>query len=110
MEEEILSILLNMQTDITTIKNNQTIMKEDISGLKEDVSKLNEDMINVKEEQKNMAGKIDDLQKTVNSIQAEQRKMKKVQENILNELRINNLKLAKVTERFEIRQPQSHWL
>ena len=106
MEEKILSILLSMQSDITTIKDDQAIMKEDISkvkkdvsGLKEDVSGLKEDMAGVKKEQKTMRKKMETLQKTVNSIQAEQKEMKKTQEDMLEELRLSNLRLAKVTEK-----------
>ena len=62
-------------------------------------------MTRVKKEQKTMTEKIETLQKTVNSIQSEQKEMKKVQdeikktqEDMLEELRLSNLRLAKVTE------------
>ena len=122
MEDKILDILLNMQNDISTIKNDQAIIKEDVSGLKEDVSGLKEDVSGLKEDvsglkedvvtlkknqksmkkiQTEMKKEQKEMKKTLGQVQVEQQQMKKTQDDILEELRLGNLKLSQLSERVE---------
>ena len=49
MDEKILSILTQIQTDVSTLKDEVSSLTDDVSSLKEDVSSLKEDMTTVKE-------------------------------------------------------------
>lgn len=77
MEEKILSILSNIQEDIGIIKDNEEIIKKDVSALKIDVSVLKKDMSEVKKRVSNLEN---------------------IQEQILEELRINKLNVAQIME------------
>ena len=126
MEEKILSILLNMQEDISGLKETvgvvqedvkglketQAVMQEDIKGLKETQAVMQEDIKDLKENQAVMQEDIKDLKKNQYRMQKAQDKMnveiheirfelsgmKEVQEEILEELRVSNLKQGQIIE------------
>ena len=84
MEEKILSILSNIQEDIGIIKDNEEIIKEDVSGLKEDVSGLKIDVSVLKKDMSEVKKRVSNLEN--------------IQEQILEELRINKLNVAQIME------------
>ncbi len=84
MEEKILSILSNIQEDIGIIKDNGEIIKEDVLGLKEDVSALKIDVSVLKKDMSEVKKRVSNLEN--------------IQEQILEELRINKLNVAQIME------------
>ena len=91
MEEKILSILSNIQEDIGIIKDNEKIIKEDVSGLKEDVSGLKEDVSALKID-------VSVLKKDMSEVKKRVSNLENIQEQILEELRINKLNVAQIME------------
>lgn len=119
MEEKILSILLKMQEDIGGLKQTVGVMQEDIGDLKQTVGVMQKDINVLKENQtvmqediKNLKEAQDKMQKAQDKMQRAQDKMnieiheikfelsgmKEVQEEILEELRISNLKQGQIIE------------
>ena len=98
MEEKILSILSNIQEDIGIIKDNEEILKEDVSGLKEDVSGLKEDVSGLKEDVSALKIDVSVLKKDMSEVKKRVSNLENIQEQILEELRINKLNVAQIME------------
>ena len=67
-EEKILTILEQMQTDISGLKQDVSGLKEDVSGLKEDVSGLKEDVSGLKEDVSGLKEDVSGLKQDVSAI------------------------------------------
>ena len=87
-----------MQKDINVLKENQTVMQEDIKTLKENQTVMQEDIKNLKEAQDKMQRAQDKMNIEIHEIKFELSGMKEVQEEILEELRISNLKQGQIIE------------
>lgn len=92
MEEKILSILLEMQGDISDLKTTVGIMQNDIKNLKESQDRM-------QKAQDRMQKAQDRMNVEIHEIRFELAGMKSVQEEILDKLRISNLNQGQILEK-----------
>ncbi len=106
MEEKILSILLEMQGDISDLKTTVGIMQNDIKNLKESQDRMQATQDKMQKTQDKMQKAQDRMQKAqdrmnveIHEIRFELAGMKSVQEEILDKLRISNLNQGQILEK-----------
>ena len=106
MEEKILSILLEMQGDISDLKTTVGIMQNDIKNLKESQDRMQATQEKMQKAQDRMQKAQDRMQKAknrknveINEIRFELEGMNSVQEEILDKLRISNLNQGQILEK-----------
>ena len=113
MEEKILSILLEMQGDISDLKTTVGIMQNDIKNLKESQDRMQATQEKMQKAQDRMQKAQDKMQKAQDRMQKAQDRMnveiheirfelagmKSVQEEILDKLRISNLNQGQILEK-----------
>ena len=106
MEEKILSILLEMQGDISDLKTTVGIMQNDIKNLKESQDRMQATQEKMQKAQDRMQKAQDRMQKAqdrmnveIHEIRFELAGMKSVQEEILDKLRISNLNQGQILEK-----------
>lgn len=106
MEEKILSILLEMQGDISDLKTTVGIMQNDIKNLKESQDRMQATQEKMQKAQDRMQKAQDKMQKAqdrmnveIHEIRFELAGMKSVQEEILDKLRISNLNQGQILEK-----------
>lgn len=99
MEEKILSILLEMQGDISDLKTTVGIMQNDIKNLKESQDRMQATQEKMQKAQEKMQKAQDRMNVEIHEIRFELAGMKSVQEEILDKLRISNLNQGQILEK-----------
>ena len=99
MEEKILSILLEMQGDISDLKTTVGIMQNDIKNLKESQDRMQATQDKMQKTQDRMQKAQDRMNVEIHEIRFELAGMKSVQEEILDKLRISNLNQGQILEK-----------
>ena len=99
MEEKILSILLEMQGDISDLKTTVGIMQNDIKNLKESQDRMQATQEKMQKAQDRMQKAQDRMNVEIHEIRFELAGMKSVQEEILDKLRISNLNQGQILEK-----------
>ena len=98
MEEKILYILLDMQQDVKTIKEDQLVMKDTLANVQKEQASMKETLTNVQKEQSSMKRTLKNVQKEQKEIRKEQQEFKEGQAIFRKDLRIININVAKILE------------